>query len=201
MIRKLTSISAFLCMSGAAFGQSIPAKCHQYYELFRATETYEAAGEVAEKMDNEGCWPALQAGLATLEPEASQLPVIACSDETVQKTVFEIMTDHFRDSWTTYGGVDAWYVQRQYPYPETYEELAQVEGDERVGTIMAHVKALVSSMELGAVVTTATSEQFAKIECGATLTTRDTSGKQNDARIAYSAQSTEDGDVYVEVSW
>ena len=79
MIRKMASTAAFLCMSGAAFGQSIPAKCHQYYELFRVTETYEAAGEVAEKMDNEGCWPALQAGLATLEPEASQLPALTCN--------------------------------------------------------------------------------------------------------------------------
>ena len=76
MIRRIATIAAVLCMPGGALGQSIPGKCHQYYELFRATETYEDAGMVAEKMDNEGCWPAVQAGPAVPEPETSQLPAI-----------------------------------------------------------------------------------------------------------------------------
>ena len=92
MIRKMAAIAAFLCMSGGAFGQSIPAKCHQLYELFRATETYEDAGMVAEKMDNEGCWPAVQAGPAAPEPEASQLPAIT-DCETLAPHIVQMTED------------------------------------------------------------------------------------------------------------
>ena len=92
MIRKMATTAVFLCMSAGAFGQSIPAKCHQYYELFRATETYEDAGMVAEKMDNEGCWPAVQAGPAAPEPEASQLPAIT-DCETLAPHIVQMTVD------------------------------------------------------------------------------------------------------------
>ena len=88
----MAAIATFLCTSGAAFGQSIPAKCHQLYELFRATETYEDAGMVAEKMDNERCWPAVQAGPAVREPETSQLPAIT-NCETLAPHIVQMTED------------------------------------------------------------------------------------------------------------
>ena len=100
-----------------------------------------------------------------------------------------------------YGGVEAWYVQREHPYPSSYEDLTQIEDKERVQLIKARIEALVRSMGLSAVVTTGIDEDLAKRECAATLSTRSHEDKDVELRIDYSAQETEDGYIYVEVSW
>ena len=96
MIRTIAALFAFQCMSGTVFAQSIPDDCHRLYQFFGLVTTYEDAGKAAVKMNEMGCWPALQAGPATSEPEAAHLPGItdceALAPHIVHMTVDQAQT-------------------------------------------------------------------------------------------------------------
>ena len=50
--------------------------CHQFYDQFKTSVTYEEAGQLADMMLSNSCWPALQ-GLLDDQPESTTLPALA----------------------------------------------------------------------------------------------------------------------------
>ena len=68
---------AALILAALAFGSEafeLPAVCHELYKEFRMpNQTYQDAGRIADDMDANNCWPALQ-GLIDETPEQSTVP-------------------------------------------------------------------------------------------------------------------------------
>lgn len=121
-----------------------------------------------------------------------------CSDSAVKKLVIDIATDEMKNQLTSQGIMKRGVNPQAWGYP-TYEVLKQqMAGREDIKSIIESVDNQLNSvtMSLEGIRTNGADNKIKKCQCGANLAF----SNGNSLPIEYSAQYTEDGKVYAEVS-
>jgi len=121
-----------------------------------------------------------------------------CSDSDVTDLVVEIATEQIQNQLVLQGIISEWGQSPQSVGNPTYAYLLEhKDSDERIQSLLAAVDEQVATLEfsVSGIRTSSADDEVKKCECGAELS--GTPG--NSITVEYTAQYTEDGQLYVEV--
>lgn len=121
-----------------------------------------------------------------------------CSDDSVKKLVIDISSSEMKDQLLSNALVTQYGTTPQFEGYPTYEQWNQKKDeDEYIKKIVDYVDKQMSDLEmkLTGVRTNGKNDEIKKCQCGGDLTF----SNGNKHNIEYTAQYTEDGQVYVEV--
>lgn len=120
---------------------------------------------------------------------------VSCSDQNITETVMNITVSELREQlfkvylYSELGGLP------KIAANMTYDEYKSMEPNEVQARVVAETEATVSAFNLANIRLNSRNEDTGQISCGASL-----QGRNNESvNIDYTAQHTEDGQVYVEV--